>query len=78
MFGLKKIGLSMSAYPVARDLFMTITCLAFHTSKTGMPAIDEFGSSMAELFTISFAPTTNTKSASANYSFISSISCTIS
>jgi hypothetical protein len=43
-------------------LLLTITFLAFHTSKTGIPAIGLSGSSKAEELTISLAPTTNTTS----------------
>jgi len=78
VFGLKNNGLSISAYPVAKDLFITMTYLAFQTSNTGIPAIDELGSSIALELTISFAPTTSTKSVEANLSLISSISWTIS
>jgi len=52
--------------------------LAFQTSITGIPAIAEFGSSMDDEFTISFAPTTITRSTSDIPSFTSSISWTIS
>ncbi len=34
----------------------TTTCLAFHTCSTGIPAMSEFGSSSAALFTVSLAP----------------------
>ena len=42
------------------------TCLAFQTLSTGIPAIDEFGSSSAAELTVSFAPITKTKSVSGN------------
>ncbi len=57
---------------------MTIHYLDFQTSMTGIPAMAEFGSSMADELTISLAPTTITRSVSGNSSLISSISCTIS
>src|SRR3954469_8066212 len=58
--------------------FNGLTCFAFHTLITGMPAMEEFGSSSAALFTVSLAPITNTRSASGKSSFISSISSTTS
>jgi hypothetical protein len=57
---------------------LTITVLAFHTSRTGIPAIGLSGSSKAEEFTISLAPTTMTISVSWKSSLISYISRTIS
>lgn len=48
------------------------TCLDFQTSMTGMPAMGEFGSSTAELFTVSFAPITRQTSTSPSSSLISS------
>ena len=59
-------------------LLLMITCLAFHTSKTGIPAIEELGSSKADELTISLAPTTITKSVSGKSSLISYISNTMS
>lgn len=41
-----------------------LTCLDFHTSSTGIPAMMELGSSWAAEFTVSFAPMTNTRSVS--------------
>lgn len=40
------------------------TCLDFHTSRTGMPAIIELGSSCAAELTVSLAPMTSVKSVS--------------
>ena len=68
----------MSAYPVPIVLLFITTFLAFHTSKTGIPAIGLSGSSRADEFTMSLAPTTNTTSVSGKSSLISYISKTIS
>jgi len=78
VLGLKKSGLSISAYPVPIVLLFTITFLAFQTYKTGIPAIGLSGSSRAEELTISLAPTTRTTSVSGKSSLISYISKTIS
>lgn len=43
------------------------TCLDFHTSRTGMPAIIELGSSCAAEFTVSLAPMTSVKSVSVGH-----------
>ncbi|KAK1738698.1 hypothetical protein QTG54_010728 [Skeletonema marinoi] len=75
---LQETGLSTPAYPAARLLFITITCFEFHTRKTGIPAISEFGSSSAALFTVSLAPITRQTSVSSKSSLISSSSSTIS
>lgn len=42
----------------------SLTCLDFHTSSTGMPAMMELGSSCAAEFTVSLAPITRVKSVS--------------
>ena len=57
---------------------LSLTCFAFQTSRTGMPAITELGSSWAAEFTVSFAPITRARSVSGKSSLISSISRTMS
>merc|ERR1711972_585314 len=78
VFSLKKIGLSTAAYPTPSDLFITTTWPAFHTRRTGIPAIMELGSSSAAELTVSLAPMTRARSVSGKSSLISSISKTTS
>jgi hypothetical protein len=73
--GIKNIGFGTSAYPLLIPLFITITCLLFHACRTGIPAMEEPGSS-AMGFTVSLAPITRVRSVSGKSSFISSISRT--
>lgn len=49
----------------ARSTSLHCTCFDFQTSRTGMPAIIELGSSWAAELTVSLAPMTRTKSVSA-------------
>ena len=55
-----------------------MTCLAFQTSSTGIPAMGELGSSWAAGFTMSFEPMTMATSVEGKSSLISSISMTMS
>lgn len=43
------------------------TCLDFHTSSTGIPAMMELGSSCAAELTVSLAPITSARSVSAHF-----------
>lgn len=54
--------LVVDTYPVAMERFITTHCLAFHTSKTGIPAMRELGSSSAAELTVSLAPITIARS----------------